>query len=106
GGRKGFVAPLQPKPRMIVFGAIDFASAVARQAAMIGYHVTVCDARPVFATKARFKEADEVVVSWPHRYLTREVEAGRIDNRTVICVLTPDPRFDVPVPDLALPPDG
>src|SRR5699024_11805983 len=64
-GMKVFVSSFQPKPRMIVFGAIDFASAVARQAAMIGYHVTVCDARPVFATKARFKEADEVVVSWP-----------------------------------------
>lgn len=105
-GMKVFVSSFQPKPRMIVFGAIDFASAVARQAAMIGYHVTVCDARPVFATKARFKEADEVVVSWPHRYLTREVEAGRIDNRTVICVLTHDPKFDVPVLDIALRLDG
>lgn len=101
-GMNIFVASFQPKPRMIVFGAIDFASAVARQGAMIGYHVTVCDARPVFATKARFKEADEVVVSWPHRYLSREVAAGNVDNRTVICVLTHDPKFDVPVLDIAL----
>lgn len=101
-GMQVFVSSFQPKPRMIVFGAIDFAAAVARQAKLVGYHVTVCDARPVFATKARFREADEVVVSWPHRYLKREVEAGRIDNRTAICVLTHDPKFDVPVLDIAL----
>lgn len=101
-GMSVFVSSFQPRPRMIVFGAIDFAAAVARQGVLVGYHVTVCDARPVFATKARFKEADEVVVAWPHRYLERELEGGRIDNRTVICVLTHDPKFDVPVLDLAL----
>ena len=101
-GMSVFVSSFQPRPRMIVFGAIDFAAAVARQGVMVGYHVTVCDARPVFATKARFKEADEVVVSWPHRYLQREVDAERIDNRTVICVLTHDPKFDVPLLEVAL----
>lgn len=105
-GMSVFVSCFQPRPRMIVFGAIDFAAAVARQGALVGYHVTVCDARPVFATTARFKEADEVVVSWPHRYLQREVDAGRVDNRTVICVLTHDPKFDVPVLDIALRLDG
>jgi xanthine dehydrogenase accessory factor len=59
--------------------------------------VTVCDARPVFATKSRFPDAHEVVVNWPHRYLKAEAEAGRIDQRTVITVLTHDPKFDVPV---------
>ena len=59
---------------MLVFGAIDFAAAVARVGAFLGYRVTVCDARPVFATPARFPDADEVVVEWPHRYLRR---AGR-----------------------------
>ena len=54
---------------MIVFGAIDFASALARTGAFLGYRVTVCDARPVFATASRFPQADEVVVDWPHRYL-------------------------------------
>lgn len=101
-GMRVFVASHQPKPRMIVFGAIDFAAAVARQGAFLGYHVTVCDARPVFTTRARFPQADEVVVSWPHHYLSKEIGAKRIDNRTVICVLTHDPKFDVPVLDVAL----
>ncbi|MEO8906718.1 MAG: XdhC/CoxI family protein [Microbacteriaceae bacterium] len=101
-GMRVFVASFQPKPRMIVFGAIDFAAAVARQGAFLGFHVTVCDARPVFATKARFPNADEVVVSWPHQYLKTQIDAGTIDSRTVLCVLTHDPKFDVPVLDLAL----
>lgn len=105
-GMRVFVNSYQPKPRMIVFGAIDFAAAVARQGAFIGYHVTVCDARPVFTTKARFPQADEVVVSWPHHYLRKELDAKRVDNRTVICVLTHDPKFDVPVLELALRLDG
>ena len=71
-------------------------------AAFLGYQVTVCDARPVFATASRFPEADEVVVDWPHRYLEAEGEAGRIDGRTVITVLTHDPKFDVPLLEVAL----
>lgn len=101
-GMRVFVASFQPKPRMIVFGAIDFAAAVAAQGAFLGFHVTVCDARPVFATRARFPTADEVVVSWPHTYLKTQIDAGLIDSRTVICVLTHDPKFDVPVLELAL----
>jgi xanthine dehydrogenase accessory factor len=101
-GMRVFVSSFQPKPRMIVFGAIDFAAAVARQGAFLGFHVTVCDARPVFATRARFPHADEVVVSWPHQYLRKQIDEGSIDERTVICVLTHDPKFDVPVLDLAL----
>ncbi|MFJ2373070.1 XdhC family protein [Streptomyces sp. NPDC087769] len=87
-----------PPPRMIVFGAIDFASALVRAGKFLGYHVTLCDARPVFATKARFPEADELVVDWPHRYLS-ETE---VDARTVLCVLTHDAKFDVPLLELAL----
>jgi xanthine dehydrogenase accessory factor len=87
-----------PPPRMIVFGAIDFASALVRIGKFLGHHVTVCDARPVFATRARFPEADEIVVEWPHRYLERT----RVDGRTVLCVLTHDARFDVPLLRLAL----
>jgi xanthine dehydrogenase accessory factor len=68
----------------------------------LGYQVTVCDARPVFATASRFPSADTVVVDWPHRYLKAESEAGRIDARTVICVLTHDPKFDVPLLEVAL----
>ena len=97
-----FVWAFAPKPRMLVFGAIDFAAAVARVGSFLGYHVTVCDARPVFATNSRFPEADEVVVDWPHRYLAAERDAGRIDGRTVLAVLTHDPKFDVPLLEVAL----
>jgi xanthine dehydrogenase accessory factor len=102
GQRRGegmdvFVNSMQPPPRMLVFGAIDFAAAMARIGVFLGYYVTVCDARPVFATKSRFPDAHEVVVNWPHRYLKAEAEAGRIDQRTVVTVLTHDPKFDVPV---------
>ncbi len=101
-GMSVFVSSYAPKPRMLVFGAIDFAAAVERVGSFLGYHVTVCDARPVFATATRFPEADEVVVKWPHKYLREEVDAGRIDPRTVLCVLTHDPKFDVPVLEVAL----
>ncbi|MFD9337665.1 XdhC family protein [Streptomyces sp. NPDC060028] len=87
-----------PPPRMIVFGAIDFASALVRIGKFLGYRVTVCDARPVFATKNRFPEADEIVVDWPHRYL----ESTDVDGRTVLCVLTHDAKFDVPLLEMAL----
>ena len=93
-----FVQSFAPPPRMLVFGAIDFAAAVARAGKFLGYRVTVCDARPVFATKARFPEADEVITEWPHRYLSRIT----VDERTVICVLTHDPKFDVPLLEVAL----
>jgi xanthine dehydrogenase accessory factor len=103
GERRGddiavFVASYAPRPRMIVFGAIDFAAAVARIGAFLGYRVTVCDARPTFATKKRFPDADEVVVAWPHRYLAKT----EVDERTVVCVLTHDPKFDVPLLEIAL----
>ncbi|MEU5673253.1 XdhC/CoxI family protein [Micromonospora sp. NPDC047753] len=102
GGVSLFVTAYATPPRMIVFGAIDFAAAVARIGAFLGYRVTVCDARPVFATARRFPDADEVVVQWPHRYLRTELAADRLDERTVVCVLTHDPRFDVPLLELAL----
>ena len=103
GERRGddlsvFVNSFAPAPRMLVFGAIDFATAVARVGKFLGYHVTVCDARKVFATASRFPDAYEVVVDWPHRFL-----AGTdVDARTVICVLTHDPKFDVPLLEVAL----
>jgi xanthine dehydrogenase accessory factor len=101
-GMRVFVSSLTPAPRMVVFGAIDFAAAVASVGAFLGYRVTVCDARPVFATASRFPSAHEVVVEWPHRYLATEAEQGRIDARTVLCVLTHDPKFDVPLLSQAL----
>ncbi|HET6635672.1 MAG TPA: XdhC/CoxI family protein [Streptomyces sp.] len=87
-----------PAPRMLVFGAIDFAAALVNAGAFLGYRVTVCDARPVFATAARFPAADEVVVEWPHRYLERT----EVNGRTVVCVLTHDAKFDVPLLERAL----
>jgi xanthine dehydrogenase accessory factor len=101
-GMRVFVWAFAPPPRMLVFGAIDFAAAVARIGNFLGYHVTVCDARPVFATNSRFPAADEVVVQWPHKFLKAEAEAGRIDRRSVLCVLTHDPKFDVPLLEVAL----
>jgi xanthine dehydrogenase accessory factor len=93
-----FVQSFAPAPRMLVFGAIDFAAAVAKAGKFLGYRVTVCDARPVFATKSRFPDADEVITDWPHRYLS----GSTTDQRTVICVLTHDPKFDVPLLEVAL----
>jgi xanthine dehydrogenase accessory factor len=101
-GMEVFVAGYAPRPRMLIFGAIDFAAALARQGSLLGYRVTVCDARPVFATPARFPEVDEVVVSWPDRYFAEQLELGQVDSRTVVCVLTHDPKFDVPLLELAL----
>jgi xanthine dehydrogenase accessory factor len=91
------VQSFTPPPRMLVFGATDFAGALARVGAFLGYRVVLCDARPVFATAARFPDAAEVVCAWPDVYLAAEVAAGRVDERTVVAVLTHDPKFDVPL---------
>ena len=93
-----FVQSFAPPPKMYVFGAIDFASAVARVGKFLGYRVIVCDARAVFATRERFPSADEVVVAWPDEFL----QTAEVDRRSVICVLTHDPKFDVPVLKAAL----
>lgn len=89
-------------PRMLVFGANDFGAALLPVAKLLGYHVTLVDARPAFAAQARFASADEVVTDWPHRYLAAEAAAGHLDRRTVVCVLTHDPKFDIPLLEAAL----
>jgi xanthine dehydrogenase accessory factor len=89
-----FIESFAPPPRLIIFGAVDFTAALAKVGKILGYRVTVCDARPVFATRARFPMADEVVVSWPDKYLA-EVGAS-LGRRDAVCVLTHDPKFDVP----------
>ena len=89
-----FIESFAPPPRLLVFGAVDFTKALVRVAKILGYHVTVCDAREVFATRRRFPEADEVVVDWPHRLLERE--GATLGSRDAICVLTHDHKFDVP----------
>lgn len=90
-----------PAPRFLVFGANDFAGALVRHALLLGYRVTLVDARAVFADARRFPEAD-VVVEWPDRYLAAEAAAGRVDARTAVAVLTHDAKFDVPLLRLAL----
>jgi xanthine dehydrogenase accessory factor len=89
-----FIESFASPPRMIIFGAVDFTAALARAAKLLGFRVTVCDARAVFATVTRFPMADEVENKWPDRYLA-EVGAD-LGPRDVICVLTHDHKFDVP----------
>ena len=95
-----FIETFAPPPRMLVFGAVDFTAALVRVAKVLGYVVTVCDAREVFATTQRFPFADEVVVDWPHRLLDRV--GSTLGPRDAICVLTHDHKFDVPALQSAL----
>ena len=87
-----------PPPRFVIFGAVDFAAALCDAAALLGFRVTLCDARAVFATPDRFPSATEVVVQWPADYLA----ATSVDHRTVVCVLTHDEKFDLPLLAVAL----
>ena len=95
--RRLLVESTTAPPRLVIYGANDFSAALAQAAALLGRHVTVCDARPVFATRARHPGAHEVVLMHPAEHFARETDAGRIDTRTAIVVLTHDPRFDLPV---------
>lgn len=96
-GTRIFITTSTPPPRLLIFGAIDYAAALAELGRFLGYRVTVCDARKVFTTAERFPAAHDVVVSWPHRYFAAEAEAGRVEATTVVAVLTHDLKFDVPV---------
>jgi xanthine dehydrogenase accessory factor len=80
--------------RLVIFGAVDFTRALVEVGKVLGFSVTVCDARPVFATRARFPLADEVVVEWPDRYLARV--GPELGPRDAVCVLTHDTKFDIP----------
>jgi xanthine dehydrogenase accessory factor len=93
-----FVLPFAPRPSMYVFGAVDHAAAVASVGRFLGYRVTVCDARAKFVTEERFPDVDELVVEWPDRFLAR----APVDERTVVCVLTHDHKFDIPLLKVAL----
>jgi xanthine dehydrogenase accessory factor len=90
-----FIEVFSPPSLMLIFGAVDFSAALVRLGKVLGYHVTVCDARPAFATVARFPEADEVVADWPHRYLAKV--ADTLGPSDAVCVLTHDHKFDIPV---------
>ena len=89
-----FIESYAPPPQMLIFGAVDFTAALARVAKVLGYRVTVCDAREIFATRRRFPMADDVVVEWPNRLLDRV--GDQLGPRDAVCVLTHDPKFDVP----------
>jgi xanthine dehydrogenase accessory factor len=98
GDEQVFVSSFVPRPAMYIFGAIDFASALATIGHFLGYRVTVCDPRAIFVTPERFPDADELVTEWPHEFLAR----APVDQRTAICVLTHDAKFDVPALKAAL----
>jgi xanthine dehydrogenase accessory factor len=89
-----FIESFVPPPVMVIFGAVDFSAALLKVAKVLGYRVTVCDARPIFATRARFPLADEVVAEWPNRLLERI--GPTLTPRDAICVLTHDIKFDIP----------
>ncbi|MFT4657285.1 MAG: xanthine dehydrogenase accessory factor [Candidatus Aldehydirespiratoraceae bacterium] len=95
-----FVESHAPPPQMWIFGAVDFTAALARVAKVLGYRVTVCDAREVFATKRRFPMADAVRVTWPTPFF--EELGGELGPRDAVCILTHDPKFDVPAVQGAL----
>lgn len=95
-----FIESWAPPPQMWIFGAVDFTAALSRVAKVLGYRVTVCDAREVFATRRRFPAADEVVVSWPGGLFERR--GTQLRQRDAVCILTHDPKFDVPAVQGAL----
>jgi xanthine dehydrogenase accessory factor len=95
-----FVESYAPPPQMWIFGAVDFTAALAKVAKVLGYRVTVVDAREIFATRRRFPMADEVVVSWPSAVFERRGES--LGPRDAVCILTHDPKFDVPAVQGAL----
>ncbi len=87
-------------PQMWIFGAVDFTAALARVAKILGYRVTVYDAREVFATRRRFPMADEVKVTWPTPVF--DEHGAELGPRDAVCILTHDPKFDVPAVQGAL----
>jgi xanthine dehydrogenase accessory factor len=93
-----FIQAFVPKPNMYIFGAIDFSRAMARMGKYLGYTVSVIDARPIFATKARLPDADNVIVAWPDDFLA----SAPVDERTVLIILTHDVKFDIPLLHVAL----
>jgi xanthine dehydrogenase accessory factor len=89
-----FVECWAPPPQLWIFGAVDFTAALSRVGKVLGFRVTVCDAREIFATRRRFPAADEVIVSWPGPVF--EQRAAQLGPRDAVCILTHDPKFDVP----------
>jgi xanthine dehydrogenase accessory factor len=87
-----FVEPLRRPAHLVIIGAIHIAIPLHRLARLMGYRVTVIDARAKFATAERFPEADELIVGWPDDGMSKLV----IDSSTYVVILTHDPKFDLP----------
>lgn len=87
-----FIEPLRRPPHLVIVGAIHIAIPLHRLAKLMGYRVTVIDARAKFATKERFPEADELIVAWPDEAVAKLT----LDRSTYVVILTHDPKFDLP----------
>src|SRR5690349_19488697 len=87
-----FVEPFRRPAQLVIIGAIHIAIPLHRLAKLMGYRVTVIDARAKFATTERFPEADELIVAWPDEAMSKIP----IDSSTYIVILTHDPKFDLP----------
>ncbi len=86
---------------LVVCGANAFGQALVEAARPLGLRITLCDHRPAFTDPTAFPGA-EVVRAWPHRFLAAAAERGDLDARSMVCVLTHDPKVDVPVLATAL----
>src|SRR2546427_1731253 len=87
-----FIEPFRRPAQLIIVGAIHIAIPLHRLAKLMGYHVTVIDARAKFATKERFPDADELIVAWPDEAMSQLT----LDQSTYVVILTHDPKFDLP----------
>ena len=87
-----FVEPFRRPAHLIIVGAIHIAIPLHRLAKLMGYRVTIVDARAKFATRERFPEADELIIAWPDEAMARL----EIDNSSYVVILTHDPKFDLP----------
>ena len=94
-----FVDVTHPAPRLIIFGAVDYAGALSRLARACEWRPYVVDPRSQFATRERFPDAEDVVTAWPADAFPR---LGGIDRATYIVVLTHDPKLDDAVLEIAL----
>ena len=102
-GTRLFVDVTAPPPRLVVFGAVDFAGALCRMARGAGWRPFIVDPRARFATLERFPEAEDVVAAWPAEAFAR---LGGIDRATYIAVLTHDPKLDDAALQIALASDA
>lgn len=101
-GRRVFAEVYGPAPRLLVYGAVDTAEALAAAANLLGWTTIVADARAKFATRERIPSADELIVAWPEETFAQVAP----DHATAIVILTHDDKFDLPALELALASDA